>query len=110
MQSGADTLVAEAVAHDPDFALGHAVRALLGVEWGADVDVEASLEAAHRAAPGADEREKRFVEVATARVREPGAPSAAALLAYIAAYPEDALALSARRTHDRLRWRHGDSR
>ena len=46
------------------FALGHAVLALLGAEWGADVDVEAALAAAHRAAGRADERERRFVEVA----------------------------------------------
>lgn len=94
VQSGAETLVAEAVAADPEFALGHAVLALLGVEWGAEVDVEASLAAAQRAGTRADERERRFVEVATARVREPGAGSAAALLAYIHTYPEDALAVS----------------
>jgi uncharacterized NAD(P)/FAD-binding protein YdhS/tetratricopeptide (TPR) repeat protein len=94
VQSGAEALVAGSVAADPDFAVGHATRALLGVEWGADVDVEAALNAAERCAPYADEREQRFVEVAAARVREPGAPSAAALLAYIHAYPEDALAVS----------------
>jgi len=94
VQSGAEELVAAAVEADPEFALGHAVQALLGVEWGADVDVDASLDRAHRHVGRADERERRFVEVATARVREPGARSAAALLAYIHAYPEDALAVS----------------
>ncbi|SHG32273.1 Uncharacterized NAD(P)/FAD-binding protein YdhS [Jatrophihabitans endophyticus] len=94
VQSGAEDLLAEAVSTDPDFALGHAVQALLGVEWGADVDVASSLHAAHRAMAKGDERERRFVEVATARVREPGAASAASLLAYIQTYPEDALAVS----------------
>lgn len=94
VQSGAELLVARAVQADPDFALGHAVLALLGVEWGCQVDVEAELAAAHRAAAGADERERRFIEVATARVREPGAASAPALLNYIRSYPEDALAVS----------------
>lgn len=94
VQSGADELLAEAVRADPTFALGHAVLAVLGVEWGVDVDVDASLAAAHANTAAADERERRFVEVATARVREPGAGSAAALLAYIQAYPEDALAVS----------------
>jgi tetratricopeptide (TPR) repeat protein len=94
VQSGADDLVAAAVAADPDFALGHAVRALLGVEWGATVDVAAAIAAAERTVDHADERERRFVEVAVERVNRPGPASAAALLAYIQAYPEDALAVS----------------
>lgn len=94
VQSGAEQLLASAVRADPDFALGQAVLALLGVEWGADVDVAAALEAAHRPGARADERERRFIEVATARVTRPGAASGAALLAYIQTYPEDALAVS----------------
>jgi hypothetical protein len=94
VQSGAEGLIAGAVHADPEFALGQAVLALLGAEWGADVDVAAALKAAHRAAGGADERERRFIDVATARVTEPGAASAVALLAYIQTYPEDALAVS----------------
>ena len=94
VQSGADQLVAAAVRADPSFALGHAVQALLGVEWGADVDVAASVEAAQRTASNADERERRFVDVAIARASDPGPESAAALIAYIHAYPEDALAVS----------------
>ncbi|MBL7498930.1 FAD/NAD(P)-binding protein [Frankia sp. CN7] len=94
VRSGAETLVAEAVAADPQFALGQAVLALLGAEWGADVDVETALRDAQRHAGRADERERRFIEVVAARIREPGAGSAAALLSYIQAYPEDALAVS----------------
>ncbi|HEY6748459.1 MAG TPA: FAD/NAD(P)-binding protein [Mycobacteriales bacterium] len=94
VRSGAESLVREAVAADPRFALGHAVLAVLGTEWGAEVDVEAALAAAHAPGTRADERERRFVEVATARVREPGPASAAALLSYIHSYPEDALAVS----------------
>jgi uncharacterized NAD(P)/FAD-binding protein YdhS len=94
VQSGAERLVADAVRADPSFALGHAVQALLGAEWGADVDVPAAVAAAERTAESADERERRFVEVAIARATSPGPESAAALLAYIQAYPEDALAVS----------------
>lgn len=94
VRSGAETLVRDALVADPQFALGHAALALLGVEWGAEVDVEAALVAAQRAAGRADEREQRFIDVAVQRVREPGAGSAAALLAYIQTYPEDALAVS----------------
>jgi uncharacterized NAD(P)/FAD-binding protein YdhS len=94
VRSGAETLLAEAVAADPGFALGHAALALLGAEWGADVDVETALRDAQRHAAGADERERRFIEVVAARIHEPGAGSAAGLLSYIQAYPEDALAVS----------------
>ncbi|WP_375474689.1 FAD/NAD(P)-binding protein [uncultured Jatrophihabitans sp.] len=94
VQSGAEALVADAVTVDPEFALGHAVLAVLGVEWGADVDVEAALAKAHAPGARADERERRFIEVATARVREPGPQSAAALIAYLQTYPEDALGVS----------------
>jgi uncharacterized NAD(P)/FAD-binding protein YdhS/tetratricopeptide (TPR) repeat protein len=94
VQSGAEQLVAEAVRLDPGFALGHAVLAVLGVEWGADVDVAAHLDRAEAAAPWADERERQFIEVVGQRVRSPGPASAAALLSYIRSYPEDALAVS----------------
>lgn len=94
VQSGAEQALADAVGLDPNFALGHAVLAMLGVEWSVSVDVEQHLAAARATMSNADERERRFVEVATARVREPGAASAAMLLSYIHAYPEDALAVS----------------
>jgi tetratricopeptide (TPR) repeat protein len=94
VQSGAEWFLAAAVGADPDFALGHATLALLGVEWGADIDVPAALDAAHRAADRADEREQRFIEAVTARVQHPGTESAATLIAYLHAYPEDALAAS----------------
>lgn len=94
VQSGAETLLADAVRDDPGFALGQAVLALLGTEWGVQVDADAALSAAESRAARADERERRFVEVAAARVREPGPESAAALLTYIHEYPEDALAVS----------------
>ncbi len=94
VQSGAEALTADAVRADPGFALGHAVLALLGTEWGADVDVLAELDRAEASGSRADERERRFVEVAAQRVRAPGPESAAALLSYIGSYPEDALAVS----------------
>jgi hypothetical protein len=94
VQSGAEELLREAVAADPDFAVGQATLALLGAEWGVEVDGPAALAAAQAPTARADERERRFVEVAAARVQHPGAESAAALLAYIQAYPEDAYAVS----------------
>ena len=94
VQSGAEELIGAAVRQDPGFALGHAALALLGVEWGVPVDVDSALAAAEASAGRGDERERRFLEVAAARVRTPGPDSAAALLSYVQAYPEDALAVS----------------
>jgi uncharacterized NAD(P)/FAD-binding protein YdhS/tetratricopeptide (TPR) repeat protein len=98
VQSGAEEAVAEAVTADPDFALGHAAQALLAAEWSTDslarAQVDRVLDRAEELASRADEREQRFIAVAAARVRRPGPDSAAALLAYVDAYPEDALAVS----------------
>lgn len=46
VQSGAEHFVAEAVASDPGFALGHAVHALLAAEWGVRSLVDSSVSAA----------------------------------------------------------------
>ncbi len=94
VQSGAEQLIASAVEVDPEFALGHATLALLGAEWGADVDVAAALAAAHRNVHRADERESTFIQAVTERVLTPGADAAATLINYVHSYPEDALALS----------------
>ena len=94
VQSGAGQLVAEAVRLDPGFALGHAVRAVLAAETGADIDIRAALDAALAPGARADERERRFIEVTAARITDPGPDSDAALLAYVGSYPEDALAVS----------------
>ncbi|HEV7755877.1 MAG TPA: FAD/NAD(P)-binding protein [Mycobacteriales bacterium] len=93
LQAGADGAFRDATALDPGFALGHAGLALLGHEWGAEVDVGAALAAARRAVRcHGDERERSFVAAVTARIR--GDDPGAALLGHIAAYPEDALAVS----------------
>lgn len=42
VQEGADVALRAALALDPEFALGHATLALLGEEWGADVDISRS--------------------------------------------------------------------
>lgn len=98
VQSGAEESIAGAVQADPDFALGHAAQALLAAEWSTDSlaggDIERALDRAQALAPRSDEREQRFIAVAAARVRNPGPDSAAELLAYVDAYPEDALAVS----------------
>jgi uncharacterized NAD(P)/FAD-binding protein YdhS len=94
VQSGAEELIADALRHDPGFALGHAALALLGAEWGVEVDVDTELDLARRHADGTDERESRFIDAVSARVVHPGSDSASTLITYVHDYPEDALAVS----------------
>jgi uncharacterized NAD(P)/FAD-binding protein YdhS len=96
LQSGADDRLLEAVALDPDFAVGHAALAMLGHEGGATVDVAASLEAAQRSArERADDRERSLVDVVSRRVRDVRNSGATALMNHIAQHPRDVLAVSA---------------
>jgi uncharacterized NAD(P)/FAD-binding protein YdhS len=95
VQSGAEISLQHAAAVDPGFALAHAGLALLGHEWGAAVDVPASLDAALVAVRArGDERERSFVAAVEARIRRPGPAASAQLLAHIRQYAEDALAVS----------------
>ncbi|MBT0771668.1 FAD/NAD(P)-binding protein [Kineosporia sp. J2-2] len=96
LQAGAEDLLREAVEHDPDFALAHAALAMLGHEAGAHADVRASLAEAQRAITvRGDDRERSFVDVIERRVNDVRNSGAQALIAHIAAYPRDALAVSA---------------
>jgi uncharacterized NAD(P)/FAD-binding protein YdhS len=95
VQSGAELSLQHAATVDPGFALAHAGLALLGHEWGAAVDVNASLDAAVTAvADRGDERERSFVAAVEARIRRPGPQASAQLLTHIRQYAEDALAVS----------------
>jgi uncharacterized NAD(P)/FAD-binding protein YdhS len=96
VQSGAEESFRWAAELDPGFALAHAALALLGHEAGADVDVEHELSAALQAASStADDRERSFVDVLRARVRDCRGEGAKALLRHVAANPRDALAVGA---------------
>ncbi|ADB31206.1 HI0933 family protein [Kribbella flavida DSM 17836] len=93
LQGGAEELVATAVTEDPDFAVGHAALALLGHEWGMDVDVATELTAAQAASERRllDDRERSFLTAVSARVDR---ADASALLAHLREYPLDALVVS----------------
>ncbi|MGI8523285.1 MAG: FAD/NAD(P)-binding protein [Nocardioides sp.] len=96
LQSGAEELLGQAVAIDPDFALGHAALAMLGHEAGAQADVAACLEAARLAVrKRGDERERSLVDVVGRRVEDVRHTGASALMNHIAHYPRDVLAVSA---------------
>lgn len=100
LKEGATAHFAHAVALDPGFALGHAVLALLGMEWGAAVDVPAELAAARAGSGRIDERERSFVAAVAVRAQDPvgadqDSAGARALLRHIADHPLDALAVSA---------------
>jgi uncharacterized NAD(P)/FAD-binding protein YdhS len=91
-QNALDHLTAATDA-DPGFALGHAVIGLLGLEWGAPVDVDARLREARAFAPGCDERERSFVAAVAARAADLRA-GGQALLRHIEDHPLDALAVN----------------
>ncbi|MFC9242949.1 FAD/NAD(P)-binding protein [Streptomyces sp. NPDC057136] len=93
--SGVEGPIAEAVRLDPEFAVGHAALALLGHEWGAQVNVPAALAAAAGGlGRGADERERSFVAAVAARVDGTPAEGDTALLRHIEDHPRDAFAVS----------------
>jgi hypothetical protein len=90
VQSGGLVGVAESVALDPTFAVGHASLALLGHEFCAPVDVAARLRAADEHARRADDRERSHVHAVARHIAGDSAP----LIAHLEAYPRDALLLS----------------
>lgn len=87
-----DRLIAATDA-DPGFALGHAVVGLLGLEWGAPVDVQARVRDAQAYATAGDEREQSFVAAVAARATDLH-EGGRALLRHIETYPRDALAVN----------------
>ena len=96
LQSRGEELLREATLLDPDFAVAHAALAMLGHEAGADVDVQASLDAARDAVRRrGDAREASLVDVVGRRVQDVRGSGAQALMAHIATYPRDVLAVSA---------------
>ncbi|HSV41121.1 MAG TPA: FAD/NAD(P)-binding protein [Nocardioidaceae bacterium] len=96
LQAGAEDRFIEATRLDPGFALAHAALAMLGHEAGANTDVEASLRAAQESAQArGDDRERSLVDVVAARVGNPQHEGGTTLLAHVAAYPRDVLAVSA---------------
>lgn len=96
LQSGGDELIREATVLDPGFALAHAALALLGHEAGAHADVPASLKAAEEAVRDrGDARERNLVDVVARRVGDVRGAGAQALMAHLAQYPRDVLAVSA---------------
>lgn len=90
LHTGAAEHIAEAIAHDPTFALGHAALALLGHEMCAPVDVPARLRHAQLHARRATERERCHVQAIAAHIAGDPRP----LVAHLRSYPRDALLLS----------------
>jgi hypothetical protein len=95
LERGAEVSLREAVAADPGFAMGHAALALVGHEWGAPVDVEASLRAAVDSAQfRGDARERSFVQTVVSRLTSPPTEGDRDLLRHVEQYPLDAFAVS----------------
>jgi len=91
LRRGALEHIAESIAHDPTFGLGHAALALLGHQMCAPVDVDARLRVARIHAARSSERERSHIHAIAAHVRGDSRP----LIDHLAAYPRDALLLSA---------------
>jgi hypothetical protein len=95
LQGGAEQALACAVEADPGFAMAHAALALLGHEWGVDVDVASSLrQAVDTASVRADARERSFVHTVVRRITGEREAGDQALLAHVTSHPLDALALT----------------
>jgi uncharacterized NAD(P)/FAD-binding protein YdhS len=95
LQGGAEQALARATEADPGFAMAHAALALLGHEWGVDVDVESSLRrAVDTAAVRADPRERSFVHTVVRRITGEREAGDSALLSHVTAHPLDAMALT----------------
>jgi hypothetical protein len=90
LRAGALSHIAESIAYDPTFALGHAALALLGHEMCAPVDVDARLRQAEHLAGRTTERERSHVHAIAAHVHGDSRP----LVKHVATYPRDALLLS----------------
>ncbi|GAB4003499.1 tetratricopeptide repeat protein [Nocardioides ultimimeridianus] len=90
LRTGAVDHFAEAIAHDPAFALGHAALALLGHEMGAPVDVAARISRARVHAGRACDRERSHIYALTCYLEGETGP----LLRHVREYPGDALLLS----------------
>ncbi|GAB3867877.1 hypothetical protein GCM10028801_42790 [Nocardioides maradonensis] len=90
LRTGAVDHFAEAIAHDPTFALAHAALALLGHEMGAPVDVAARISRARVHAGRAGDRERSHIYALTCYLEGDTGP----LLRHVAEHPADALLLS----------------
>lgn len=93
VQSGVVPPLQRAVALDPDFALGHALLALVGHDLDLPIDTVTHLRAALGSVGGATPRERSFVGAMSARIR--GADGhQARLLHHLSEHRRDAIALN----------------
>ena len=92
-QLGAQEMLRKATDLDPDFALGHAALALLGLEWRAPVDVDHRLRLALDRTDSVTDRERGFIAAVAERRARPES-GGRALLRHIDDHPKDALAVS----------------
>ena len=93
VQTGVTAPLQRAVALDPEFALGHAVLAMVGHDLDLSIDTVAHMRAALTSAVRANPRERSFVGAVSARLRG-AAGHQARLLKHLAEHPRDALALN----------------
>jgi hypothetical protein len=93
VQTGVVPPLQRAVALDPDFALGHAMLALVGHDLDLPIDSVTHMRAALSSANRATARERSFVGAISARIRS-AAGHQSRLLHHLAEHPRDAVALN----------------
>jgi hypothetical protein len=93
VQTGVVAPLRHAVALDPDFALGHAMLALVGHDLDLPIDPVTQMRAALGSVGRATARERSFVGAVSARIRNV-AGHQARLLHHLAEHPRDAIALN----------------
>lgn len=92
--AGAEALLAEAIGHDPDFALAHVALGRNAQLYGRVAEARAAASRAVASVAGASERERRHVEAVALAINGDGARAMAAVEAHMRDYPRDALVLS----------------
>jgi hypothetical protein len=93
VQTGAAAPLQRAVALDPEFALGHAMLAVLARDFDLPIDAVAHMRLALNSAFRATARERSFVAAVAARLRG-AADRKERLVQHLADHPRDALALN----------------
>ena len=84
----------EALAHDPQFALAHALRGLSHAMYGRPNDARACLVQARQCGAGTSERESAYVDLVAAIVEGRGKAALQAVEVHASRYPTDVAAIA----------------
>jgi len=92
--AGAEALLAEAIALDPQFALAHVAHARSAQLYGRMEEAKSAAARANACAASASERERRHIEALSFSINGEPQRAMAAVEAHVQEFPRDALVLS----------------